>query len=456
MATKTKANPLSARMSFSQTPFSNNDKAGAPVTSSRVQLDPFTDTFSGSNNPSYRQDIKAVRDATTSASGRKFVVQPAFVACSRDFYSANPATYPPNQLGTIHTRCNMAGTAYLGSDANDLNVALPLTGAAVTRATNQAISKLYNQIKQIQTSVNAGEDLGEFGKTLKMLRSPLQSLIRLSHDVVNGHLNAFNYNKAKHIAKALADTTLEYNFGIRPIISTVAKGIVGLQNRDYIAQYFPINAVGKDNSVTIVTNADLTGPFACDTVSQRSQNAYVRYKGVWGLGSDFDRRSVQDVMGWNFRDTLTTVYNLIPYSWLVDYMTNLGDIVDSLSVPWDGMRWCVKTVRAEKSTTYSYVRLRTIAPYPNYDSFTPGKATISNTAFTRSRQTSLPVQSPQVTFNLSTGQQINVLALLASRVPIIGTRLNNAINKYPTLPNEYSVLTKRGSMYKIPYPFHRR
>jgi hypothetical protein len=452
---KTKVHSLSASVSFSTSTFSAKDKEGAPGITGTSYFKQFTDTVTGRQNPQYRDQIKKGINAGTPSSGARYVAKAADVSGSRNFYSANPATYDPNQLGTIHRKGSFSGQATVTGSL--ILPALPLTGAAVTSADNQAIQKLYSQIKGIQSSVNTGEDLAEFGKTLKMLRNPLQSLIRLSHDVVNGHLAAFNYNKAKHIAKALADTTLEYNFGIRPIISSVAKGMVGLQNRDYIARYFPINAKGQFDTSTVDEGSQFSGIFASRWTLRSNIKTTVRYKGMWALGADFDRRSVQDVLGWNYRDIIPTVYNLIPYTWLLDYVTNTGNIVDSLSVPWSGMRWCMKTVRKEASNEGFFVKFSSPPAYPvGPDSFTPGRHTVSGTAFVRSLVTSLPVPTPQVNWDLTTGQWTNVAALFASRLPIIGSRLSSALKTHPSLPREYSVLTQRRSEYKIPYPFHRK
>lgn len=454
---KTKPHLLSANMSMSQTIFTPVDTALPPIVTGRPLKDLFTDVFVGSQNPKYKAQIRARTQAGTPSSGTRYVVKPAIVSGARDYYTANPNTYPPNQKGDIHRKGFMSGSAYVPSLAN--LPSLPLTGADINRADNLAIQKLYAQIKGIQSSVNSGEDVGEMGKTLRMLRSPMKSLIRLTNDVVDGHLRAFSYNKAKHIAKALGDVTLEYNFGIRPIINTVTKGIVGLQNRDYMVDTYPFRASGKDRVVVQADDTDIPGIFTCRVRTLKSVTCFVRYHGVWALGADIDRRSVQDVMGWNFRDTLTTVYNLIPYSWLVDYVSNLGTIVDSLSVPWNGVRWCMKTVRKEASNQGFYTNFHppssTLGYYPvSADFFQPGSCTLSGTAFARSIQTILPVPYPQLDLDLTIGQKTNVLALLASRVPIIGSRLSKAVKRHPTLPNEYSVLARRGSMYKIPYPFH--
>jgi len=454
---KTTPHKTSVRVSFAQYGFNSSNQATGPTFSgSNSTSGNYVDSFTGGQNPRWKEQIKAVSDATTAASAARYEFKALRVSGSREYYTADPKGRTPAQLALIHRKGYMSGSTW--PQDCDVLPALPLVGSAVTRANNLAIQRLYAQVKGIATSVNAGEDIGELGQTLRMLKGPFKSLTRLTTDVINGHLRAFDYNKSKHIAKALGAVTLEYNFGIRPIISSIAEGFVGLQNRDYIANYYPIKVSGKDKSNVLNPDSTLwSGIWTTKTSVRKTLVTTVRYKGMYGVGADVDRRSVQDVLGWNFRDTLTTVYNLIPYTWLADYVTNTGTIVESLSVPWDGMRWCVKTTRQQAINTGKLLGYVSPAAYPiTTDQLNAGTATISATAFMRSSQLTLPVPRPEFSLDVSGRQKGNVLALLASRLPVIGSRLSKAVQKHPTLPREYSVLASRGSMYKIPYPFHRR
>jgi len=50
----------------------------------------------------------------------------------------------------------------------------------------------------------------------------------------------------------------------------------------------------------------------------------------------------------SWREALPVVWELIPYSFLVDYFSNIGQIIDSYSTQLGGVMWINGTVRVER------------------------------------------------------------------------------------------------------------
>jgi hypothetical protein len=50
------------------------------------------------------------------------------------------------------------------------------------------------------------------------------------------------------------------------------------------------------------------------------------------------------LLGFRWEDFIPTVWELIPYSFLVDYFTNIGDVLSAWSHQDFGQRWACKTV----------------------------------------------------------------------------------------------------------------
>jgi hypothetical protein len=74
--------------------------------------------------------------------------------------------------------------------------------------------------------------------------------------------------------------------------------------------------------------------------------------------------------------------------------------------------------------------------------------------FVRSVVSNLPIPSLELDLSLSMGQKQNVLALLASRLPIIGAKTKSALDRMPNLQRDFAYEARRRGM-KVPYPsFH--
>jgi hypothetical protein len=90
------------------------------------------------------------------------------------------------------------------------NIVLP-----VNRAYQTALSK------QDPQKVGAGENLGELGETLRMLRHPLQSLHEWFKLLLHVSVKKRRHNRFLTSAQALSDTWLEYRYGIMPVVYTI-------------------------------------------------------------------------------------------------------------------------------------------------------------------------------------------------------------------------------------------
>ncbi len=400
-------------------------------------------TFSGIKNPDWKRQVRDVVSATTPASGVTRLI-------TGNSYSYNcSGWYGPPENSTTWREGRVSG--FFGTIG-----ALPadpsLTDASTVRAGNQAISRLYNRLNELNQSVMAGEDLGEIGQTIRSLTRPLDSAKRFVVNLMEKHNRALSMRNTQKAVKALADTVLEWNFGIKPLTSTVGDAIAGLQNRDNMFFYQPFSASGKDEvssfgSGTVSGNGALYAsvPYSVRQVSR----AVVRYKGMWAAKADVPQRPVNQVLGLTWRNVIPTVYNLIPYSWLVDYFTNIGDIVSAIGVPWGGVRWCVRTRRNE---VFKNVVITPKSNFSKTNSFssTTGHADILVRSFDRSAQITMPV--PELELQVPNLRQwSNVAALVASRIPILGNKTARTLVRDSSFNDSFGAeIGRRGD--RLAYP----
>jgi len=416
----------------------------------------YDDVISGTDNPSYRDQIRNVTSATTPASGvkRKVKVQAASGGDDWQVSQNPPPPWDPDwyhawlKIQSFIPRVDVGGN--------------PVTsGGDVQSADNQAIAALYDKLSSIESSAQAGEDLGEIKQTIRGLTNPMAGVRDMLVRVTGKHgdyLRRYRSNPSREriaTAKALADAALEYKFGITPTINTIAGLTVGLQNREYMGHYVPFKVNGKTSGAQETQEShEGVGNRTVKVVRKVTSEQIVRYKGVWGVEAGIASRSVADVASLRWRDVVPTIWNLIPYSFLVDYFTNIGTIVSGLSVPYGGVRWCVKTVRNTVTQTATAVKLDPIEPYfKGNASFSPGFTQLTETAFQRSDQGSIP--RPSLEFNLPTGKQwVNIGLLVVSQLagirPLIPSRGSSAGN---ALQGAFATEVGRRGL-RVPYPFH--
>ncbi len=418
----------------------------------------FTNSLSGYKNPAHIAQIRAIESATTIASGEK-------ARCDYDIpgscsWSLRRTSDQKDYFGSI------TGSSQ-GLASNFLNNPLSVSGAATTAAHNQAVSKLYNQLNSFVSSAKTGEDWGEWKQTMRSLRSPLKPLRDL---VTSSHYRSLRdlelWRRPVKLAEALADTHLEFAFGFQPLESSIASAMVGLQNRDVMGFYQRFFARGK---AELSSNAD-SGVFQADphATINLSIGSSIKYRysktfhGVWAEECQLPKRSIDNVLGLRPRDILPTVWNLIPYSFLVDYFVNIGDIASSVAVPWSGVKWCCGTSRLEGVYDCSYsfafkpgslVNLSVL----DFESH-PGRVRYSRSSFSRLPVADLP--HPELVFTkpwaLTGRQWANLAALTVSQSAKYLLMMRKAVKAEPDLPHLFieALGTKLGRSGG-PYPFHR-
>jgi hypothetical protein len=407
-------------------------------------------SFTGTKNPFWKDQIRAVVSATTPADGVRRRVKYRAGSISGT-WSVSPDPPPPHLPGNWYVRYN-SGRFIL---AVAVGGTPSLNGPNSVSANNQAIAKLYDQLSSFESAAQAGEDLGEIKQTIKLLTSPLKSARDFTTRILSRHQRALSLSSVKGAAKALADTTLEYRFGVKPLTSTIANAVVGLQGRDYIGHYYPFSCTSK--IVVFSTHSfgfEGAGNLILETVAKDKNTYSTRYHGVWAVQSGIDKRSVGDVLSLRFKDIIPTVYNLIPYSWLVDYFTNLGTIVSSLSVPWAGVRWCVRTDRNERVHRNESIRIT--PPVPMYNGSVqcwPGYTELTETSFSRSPILSLPI--PNLEFKLPSGVQWqNIAALVTGKLLSIKRSTPDPSSaRGRDLQSAFADEVGRRGL-RVPYPFH--
>jgi hypothetical protein len=128
------------------------------------------------------------------------------------------------------------------------------------------------------------------------------------------------------------------------------------------------------------------------------------------------------LLGVSWEDLIPTAWELIPYSFLIDYFTNIGDVLEGWSVHQSDLGWSAKLIRkrAERSSVnHRDSKAYTIANYPSFKSLTRISLSCSQAVCIRTDVNRSPASVPHPSFSWEIpgmGRKwINMSALLASR-----------------------------------------
>lgn len=263
-----------------------------------------------------------------------------------------------------------------GVDGVHFNVNLPLgitshTGSSsMLKAREIAIRSLQRgwtkRRRQFQGIVFAGE----LGKAVKMVLRPAKALRASTTRFIFRLGKLRKRTTPRHsFPKAVADTWLETVFGWSPLIADLKDGftaVARVAEKEALARqqfrYFGMDEVpvshtefgvgpvgmGLGDNTYFRVNKTVSHASQCILYgiwSSRLQDA----AGVASRASELARLS-----GLNWNDVPAQIWELIPYSFLVDYFTNIGDMIEGACNLTDGPSWVEEVTIVESKDSREF------------------------------------------------------------------------------------------------------
>lgn len=286
----------------------------------------------GANNPAWRWQVRHGYQATTSmnASTADFY----FVPVTSAFYQIK-APDPSDGFRTWHVSQRIA----------DLIPDDPL-GVSSASVESQARQSFVSDYRSKRTQFQSGVFLGELAQTVSMIRNPAKAL--------REGLNAYHADVKRRMRrsgrsnKVVQRTWLEYVFGWAPLINDVesaarlatAQPMRVLQ----ILEGTSSSSYKTGQSVTAVTAAVCGGPRFIRR-QHRQTTVSVKYAGA--ISARNSPPGFPEQLGLSWSNLLPTVWELIPYSFMVDYFSNVGKVIEGLSTGVIDLAWGYKNVKRE-------------------------------------------------------------------------------------------------------------
>lgn len=268
---------------------------------------------------------------------------------------------------------------------------LPVAASTVLDNTsnNEALRRLVADARNKQGAFRGSNFLAEIRDVIRGIRNPakgIRDLVdryhttaqRRARRILRGRtvprtrlelevLENANPGLGRTLGRSLSDSWLEFQFGVKPLISDVQNAIyagVRLADRQPRARIKGYAERFTDQDFAFASrDADTIGMGYEVRTSHQSR---VAYYGAVRLKVDCPEDSFSQEFGTNMSNFLPAVWEAIPFSFLVDYFSNVGDVVEALSFPRSDIAWVGRTwlrIREKKSL---FIALDNTSPaYPS-------------------------------------------------------------------------------------------
>jgi len=327
-----------------------------------------TVTF-GANYTDWKRRIRKNQQATTTLSGTQFSDGYESLGDAVSYFGYFPKPTTANAL-TRNYR-DYGPCIYSGDWGWPSGV--DASGIDLTEARNMAKRYFLRNLIDTQRAFQGGVFVGELRETLRMIRNPGKGLRGLVDNWLTSARKQRSRSlrnsrglprstRASRARRELSDMWLENAFGWQPFINDIDDAARALNRRNnWVADPQVITGYGKSGSMDGKTQSTIVGKLCrWNRKMWKQKDAEV---GIYGKTTAYVINPIKfnaRLLGFTARDFAPTIWELVPYSFLIDYFTNIGDIIEAYSWGRTGLAW-VKGAELRKCSRY-----HVYSPYKYY------------------------------------------------------------------------------------------
>lgn len=292
---------------------------------------------------------------------------------------------------------------------------------------SDASIEILKKIRKTQSQMMGGVFLKELGQTIQLITNPVSGLRRL----LSTHLKKVNKNtkqfKARrdsdNIQRVLADTWLETQFGVVPLLNDVKDGALALARLHSEKRKTRVSCIVQREvhvrasaSTTAVNGSLLAMKF------DREKNVFrTSYHVGLDASTDYDETPgsrLGELAGFNLADFVPTVWECLPWSFLIDYFSNIGDVLTARNTDTSKVTWVSKCDISERviEVTERYDLGLTLKGNPTIVCTSWSDSQGSYVSSSKWIRRSAGLEYPTLNFELPTGpfKLANIVALIVS------------------------------------------
>lgn len=292
----------------------------------------------GGGNPWYKDLIKHHMEATNPVAGNIQLIE----SKGKGTWQADWVEKDSPGLGYTRTS-KKRGKGYLPV-ASSFTAPQP---QSLTDAREDAKKKALDRISEFNRTFNGLQFMGELREAIHMIRRPGDGLVKyilgeqfLSTQEKLKRAKLRNRRPLKgnalkrSLQQAASDSWLEGSFGWRPFLSDIRAGAEAAArfatDPPIVYKRFRVSGRGfSDRSSVTRAGGSIDGvlyDIESYTLSKANAIIYGELKHRGGLSCS---KQGLAKLGLSWGNFIPTVWELLPYSFLVDYFSNVGDVLDS-------------------------------------------------------------------------------------------------------------------------------
>lgn len=273
---------------------------------------------------------------------------------------------------------------------------------------------LADYLKQKRTWAG-GSTIAEFAETVRMLAKPYDSLYQHTFTFVGavGRLKrVYRRNKVLY-GKLLGQLWLAYAFGIAPMVADVNSAYAAVKSLSESLGSVDTKRIIGTGTHSVVLDVQNNQPVSfanyclADRVAIRED--LVRYIGAVRCKPP-GVSAIAENFGVGFTDIAPSVWEGVPWSWLVDYFVNVNEMLESISLAYADFSWVNLTVRNRVVNQFYGVK-PDLRPQTGYSVTAAGGQAYFQSAVVDRKPTSVPYPSWSFRIPGLPRQYANVAAL---------------------------------------------
>lgn len=367
-----------------------------PVTTDYYTTYSLGKNSSGGSNPNWRDTIARGGNATQNYDMMVVSLAPGGVSC----------TAQPNSPGDSVTFNGHIGGAI--QTTLDTVLVQKLIGEATVTA-----------LKRVRSGFSAGTTTGELGEAIAMLRNPANGLRKLTSSYISRaqvyrkeFFRKGMSNKAlRDVHRALPDLYLEFQFGWKPLAGDIASGIDAIARAANNPKRIRFSGTARQEVTQPKIDIGGFNNFPTSNYRLRINRSVkalyrARVAGSASLKLGFGMPAFQ--AGSTIPDMIPTIWNLAPWSFLIDYFSNVGEVLEARATSQLlSMTYGCTSVLADITSEFTV----------GFVDSTPDTTTGRCVHFQR-RKLSAGFNVPPIKFDErpSKGQSMNIAALVAAKL----------------------------------------
>jgi len=264
---------------------------------------------------------------------------------------------------------------------------------------SEAITKVIKKLKDRKASI--GEDLAEAGKTYHSLTTEIGNLARALYAVKHGNIREAvrRISDGRGIVRRGADLFLQYKYGWKPIMSDIYGMTELLKEQCKPAMLMTASARTKPVNSRLLPKAGFDRKGSVDIRGRLALTGMVNP----------NQARLPDRIG--LSNPLSLAWELVPYSFVVDWFIPIGDILDAMTPPLG-----LDFVGGSCTFHYEGELYSRILPTPGSEEVTPAETTYRVFSLNRTNYSEWPKPGLFVTSPFTPGHGFSSLALALQRM----------------------------------------